>query len=85
MNVEGDHLSRGGAEEAIAAVRTLVELSTEQLEICSQASEELELSGEVKKVFLKRLVLIQSEIRKARSTIKQLAAAPLTPQTEPGQ
>ena len=67
------------AEEAMAAVRTLVDLSTEQLEICSQASEELELSGELKTDSMKRLVRIQSEIRKARATIKELA----TPRQEP--
>ena len=63
------------AEEAFGAVETLVELSSRQLEMCSQAMEELELSGELRKDFMKRQVRTQSEIRKARSRLKDLASS----------
>lgn len=73
------------AEEVLATVKTLVELSTQQLEMCSQASEELDFTGELQKDFMKRLVRIQSEIRKARANLKELATAPLEPPTEGNQ
>jgi hypothetical protein len=66
------------AEEALATMRQLVELATEQLEMCREASEELEFAGELRARFMKRMVQIQSEIRKARSTLKDLAKLPDT-------
>lgn len=62
------------AEEALGAVKSLVELSTQQLEMCSQVMEELEFTGELQKDFMKRLVRIQSDIRKLRSRLKDLAS-----------
>lgn len=73
------------AEEALAAVKTLVELSTQQLEMCSQVNEEVEFTGELQKDFMKRLVRIQSEIRKTRANLKELATAPLEPSAEADQ
>ncbi|RYE45699.1 MAG: hypothetical protein EOP24_18745 [Hyphomicrobiales bacterium] len=64
------------AEETLATVQGLVELSTQQLEMCTQVLEELEFSGELQKDFMKRLVRIQSDIRKARAQLKELATAP---------
>lgn len=64
------------AEQALTTMRQLVELATEQLEICREASGELEFAGEVPARFMKRMVQIQSEIRKARSTLKDLAKPP---------
>lgn len=66
------------AEEALTAVQALVELSHQQFEMCSKALEELEFTGEMQKDFMKRLVHSQSEIRKARSTLKDLTST--TPQ-----
>lgn len=68
------------AEDALGTVHTLVDLSTQQLEMCSQVVEELEFTGELQKDFMKRLVRIQSEIRKARAKLKELATSP--PPTE---
>lgn len=48
------------AEEALGAVKSLVELSTQQLEMCSQVMEELEFTGDLQKDFMKRLVRTQS-------------------------
>jgi len=64
------------AEDALDTMRRLVDLSTEQLEMCRQVSEELEFAGELQKDFMKRLVRIQSEIRKARGTLKDLSKPP---------
>lgn len=64
------------AEEAIGTMRRLVELSTEQLEMCQQVSEELEFAGELQKDFMKRLMRIQSEIRKARGMLRDLSKPP---------
>lgn len=61
------------AEDALGSMRRLVELSTEQLEICRQVTEELEFAGELQKDFMKRLVRLQSAIRKERATLKDLA------------
>lgn len=63
------------AEEAVATIRSLVDLSTEQLEICRQVADELEFTGELQRVFMKRLVRLQSEIRKARMRLKVLATS----------
>jgi hypothetical protein len=72
------------AEEAIAAARTLVDLSTEQLEICRQVNEELEFTGELPKQFMKRLVSLQSELRKTRARLKQLASTKPPPNPKGG-
>ncbi len=62
------------AEEALGALEVLVDLSTSQLEMCRQVLEELEFTGELQKDFMKRLVRTQSEIRKARSKLKDLTS-----------
>ncbi len=67
----------GRAEEALATLQSLVSLSTQQLEMCTQVLEELEFSGELQKDFMKRLVGIQGEVRKARVRLKDLATEPL--------
>ncbi len=64
------------AEQALAKIQTLVELSNRQLDMCSQVLEELEFTGELQQDFMKRLVRIQSDVRKARAELKLLAAAP---------
>jgi len=61
------------AEEALGTMRRIVELSAEQLDMCRQVSEELEFAGELQQDFMKRLVRIQSEIRKARGTLTDLS------------
>jgi hypothetical protein len=64
------------AEEALATLGSLVDLSTQQLEMCTQVLEELEFSGELQKDFMRRLVRIQSDVRNARARLKELATAP---------
>ncbi|KQU95139.1 hypothetical protein ASC89_21235 [Devosia sp. Root413D1] len=63
------------AEAALATVQALVDLSTQQLEMCTQVFEELEFSGELQKDFMKRLVRLQGDVRKARAELKALATA----------
>lgn len=65
------------AEEALLAAKALVDLSADQTEMCRKALEELEFTGEMRKDFMKRLVRIQTEVRKARSTLRDLAKAEL--------
>ena len=63
------------AEEVLAAVRDLVELSTQQLEMCNRVLEELAFSGELQKDFMKRLVRTQSDVRKARVRLRDMTSA----------
>ena len=71
------------AEEALGTVKALVDLSTQQLEMCSQVLEELGFTGELQKDFMKRLLRTQSDIRKVRMKLKELATSP--PPTEGDQ
>jgi hypothetical protein len=61
------------AEQALGSMHRLVELSGEQLQICRQVTDELEFAGELQTDFMKRLVRLQSEIRKERAALKELA------------
>jgi hypothetical protein len=61
------------AVEALSTLQSLVDLSTQQLEMCTQVLEELEFSGELQKDFMKRMTRIQSDVRKARARLKNLA------------
>lgn len=64
------------AEAALATVQALVDLSTQQLEMCTQVLEELEFSGELQKDFMKRLARLQGDVRRASAQLKELATAP---------
>jgi hypothetical protein len=61
------------AEEALGLAANLTDVSSQQLELCREIAQKVEIAGEIEFGSLRELIRLQTEVRKIRILLKAVA------------